>query len=506
MAKTIKYIGTQDRWPELAYTGKQSVWTLGQTEERSDTEAAQLMATGKFSDVSATQLPPEKVAQISGVVSRAGIQSGIASSTIAQLGAWGQMPDGKYLVSDFFPGAGRGRTSLALYTGDLAAGYSQANVQSLTATRAADAGVLKTAAGVNLANGAAYIYCAWPASNGDIFFVAVETGNFYHLYRCKAGTYTVGADAGVTDGKAVLSLGMIGGTQTDQNRILTQRSFCEAKVGNATHYFIGEYNVASGRVNGGAKDAVRVYRSTDGGTTWSTFLEWNTDGTHQVDHVHAIKQDPYTGWIYIITGDTGSQNMVIGYNGTGATVAANATASTIAATAGYKVLGGTELARYTDLFFSPDYIYSIPDADTEASDTTSTAYVATRLPRSLDHVVSVSPVDRVNNVPPAIGVQSAAYGDFYLTFCSNLAYAGYPYLDVFGSDYPGGGWTRIAKLSCRAAMVARGFFMDNLGRLWIHCDASTWLGTDADYDGTSKTRSLVLTPGPRTATPFVTAR
>jgi len=187
-------------------------------------------------------------------------------------------------------------------------------------------------------------------------------------------------------------------------------------------------------------------------------------------------------------------------------VAANATAATIAATAGYKVLGGTELARYTDLFFSPDYIYSIPDADTETSDTTSTAYVATRLPRSLDHVVSVAPVDRINNVPPAIGVQSAAYGDFYLTFCASIAFGSYPYLDLFQADYVGGSWTRIAKLSCRAGMVPRGFFMDTQGRLWIHCDASTWLATEADYDGSSKTRSLVLTPGPRTAAPFVSVR
>ena len=26
MPKTIKYIGTQQRWPELAITGKQSLW------------------------------------------------------------------------------------------------------------------------------------------------------------------------------------------------------------------------------------------------------------------------------------------------------------------------------------------------------------------------------------------------------------------------------------------------------------------------------------------------
>jgi len=48
MSKTIKYIGGQDRWPELAITGKQSVWSRGQSEERDDAEANALLQTGLF--------------------------------------------------------------------------------------------------------------------------------------------------------------------------------------------------------------------------------------------------------------------------------------------------------------------------------------------------------------------------------------------------------------------------------------------------------------------------
>ncbi len=44
----IKYTGTQQRWPELATTGKQSVWMPGQIEERDDVEAGKLLATGLF--------------------------------------------------------------------------------------------------------------------------------------------------------------------------------------------------------------------------------------------------------------------------------------------------------------------------------------------------------------------------------------------------------------------------------------------------------------------------
>jgi hypothetical protein len=48
MPKTLKYIGTQDRWPELAVTGKPSRWMLGQSDSRSDNEAALLLSTGLF--------------------------------------------------------------------------------------------------------------------------------------------------------------------------------------------------------------------------------------------------------------------------------------------------------------------------------------------------------------------------------------------------------------------------------------------------------------------------
>nr|WP_297526958.1 glycoside hydrolase family 16 protein [uncultured Roseateles sp.] len=51
MSKTIKYTGTQDPWPELAVTGKQSSWRRGQQEERPDDEAALLLATGLFDGV-----------------------------------------------------------------------------------------------------------------------------------------------------------------------------------------------------------------------------------------------------------------------------------------------------------------------------------------------------------------------------------------------------------------------------------------------------------------------
>lgn len=51
MSKTIKYTGTQVRWPELAVTGKQSVWSPGDSDERSDADALLLTGTGLFTEV-----------------------------------------------------------------------------------------------------------------------------------------------------------------------------------------------------------------------------------------------------------------------------------------------------------------------------------------------------------------------------------------------------------------------------------------------------------------------
>ncbi len=51
MTQTIKYIGAQQRWSELPYTGAQSVWAPGQIEARSDVDAAALMASGVFEKI-----------------------------------------------------------------------------------------------------------------------------------------------------------------------------------------------------------------------------------------------------------------------------------------------------------------------------------------------------------------------------------------------------------------------------------------------------------------------
>jgi len=56
--------------------------------------------------------------------------------------------------------------------------------------------------------------------------------------------------------------------------------------------YLGEYPLDP-------RTAPRLLRSDDGGRTWSTFLE-----LPDVRHVHAVQVDPYTGDLWVTTGDT----------------------------------------------------------------------------------------------------------------------------------------------------------------------------------------------------------
>ncbi len=61
-------------------------------------------------------------------------------------------------------------------------------------------------------------------------------------------------------------------------------------------------SISFDKVPGGLGDKVRVLKSTDG-TTWTEIVHFNV-GSHTMRHFHCIKQDPYTGYIYLGFGDT----------------------------------------------------------------------------------------------------------------------------------------------------------------------------------------------------------
>lgn len=420
-----------------------------------------------------------------GALVGAGLRSSVLPAKVVgiqttPLGAFGQFPDGKYLTYDVWQGPtfGVGSARLAIYNGDLAAGVNTANLTQMSQTHTEAVNALLKPDGTPIDYAAAFINHAWIAPNGDVLFMVTETGNRQFLFRAKAGTYTVGSDAGYTNKRAVLSIGLEGGVQADSVRIFARQNLLFARVGSATHIYFAEYNVASGRVSGtggAGKDQVICWKSTDAGTTWTEFLKFNTSGTHITDHFHAVLQCPYSGLIYFLLGDTGAECATIVYDGTSAAPALNSTFAQIHATPGWRVLSGSELHRYTDLCFGPQTVFGIPDADTETADTSSSAYVSTVMPKMLEYVSSVFPVERVDNVPPATNLMTSGRAALCLAFNSSLATAaGNNFVDLWNAESEGGEWTRIARLwnqRVGGAGACKSFFEDQSGRVWLGCPA-----------------------------------
>lgn len=87
MTITVKYVGNVERWPELDATGNQSVWFPGQIEERSDAEAALLIAAGDFVRLDAPlQLPTYTVAMLPAAASATGQRAFVSDADTPVVG------------------------------------------------------------------------------------------------------------------------------------------------------------------------------------------------------------------------------------------------------------------------------------------------------------------------------------------------------------------------------------------------------------------------------------
>ncbi len=71
--------------------------------------------------------------------------------------------------------------------------------------------------------------------------------------------------------------------------------------------FIGEYFNNGGPISNRDRTNVRVYASKDNGATWHVAHEFPP---RQIRHVHSIQQDPYTGKVWICTGDFNEESMI----------------------------------------------------------------------------------------------------------------------------------------------------------------------------------------------------
>jgi hypothetical protein len=198
----------------------------------------------------------------------------------------------------------------------------------------------------------------FPATTPGLLFILVQDrySNFYLLKS---------ADGGLTMHK-VFTFGEGNGiNQCNTPNVRLLRGILEltrdlpAGGGKGDLYF-GEYNINRNRIPGSTNDRLRIMKSTDNGETWIKIMEWNTNGYNQVGHIHAMKQDPYTGEIYVCTGDNLNKAGIIKWNGV-SPWRDNATLPGLKTLTGFSVLTGGQRFRAVDMLFDQNSFYTVTD-------------------------------------------------------------------------------------------------------------------------------------------------
>lgn len=148
-------------------------------------------------------------------------------------------------------------------------------------------------------------------SNGNIFVSGYYGTAFFGLYRSKDGGKTFTLNLALDDYCCIWAM-------------------IEDDFGNL---FIGEYSWSG-------KGKKQLWKSTDGGDNW--VLKYiQDDGLTSQDHIHQIKVDPVTGWMYATIGDFSADNIMRSKD-VGET---------------WTVLGGVSSGQYVAIAVNHGYVY-----------------------------------------------------------------------------------------------------------------------------------------------------
>lgn len=201
----------------------------------------------------------------------------------------------------------------------------------------------------------------YSTSTPGLIFILVRNDIYQHFLLKSA-------DGGMTFSR-VFAFGEDNGPEgTNAADVRLLRGLLELTVdlpggGGKGTLFIGEYNVNKSRTRGSVNDRVRIMKSADNGDTWTKVVEWNTNGSNQVGHVHAMKQDPYTGEIYVCLGDYETKTGIIKWNGAASWID-NQPLPQTGSMQGFRGFIGLQRYRTCDVLFDQNYFYTF--ADTQA--------------------------------------------------------------------------------------------------------------------------------------------
>jgi len=392
-----------------------------------------------------------------------------------------QSKGGKYLFTQNDGTYGSYLSALSIATGTLTS-LSKTSLQAVT-----NVSSLKDASGASITAGD--ISHAWWLSETRFLFVGRKLSNqYYYLWMCNynGSAWTVGSNSTAFDnGNAVLAIGLYSGGQASQSRSLHARSM---GVKSATEAVFGEYNINPSRTAGGISDAVRVYRTTDGGATWAAILTLNTDGsTTQARHCHGVRYDRYTGDWYMLFGDD-PLSAVVRWDGVSASPAANTplTQAGLGSVTGWEVMhdaAGLE-CRSGDISIHPQTIYYMAD-NSEVNTATKYAFqVSKSRPMSR---VQMPQYERTTGRPPLIQCEMANGAAFWASMRESTDLAESP--ESFkGFDFwytpDGYSFSKIAKTrdnSSFSSGVLAQMMMTNEGSIVISATSGTKLLAGAFY-------------------------